>query len=467
MTTVVYSADGVSVIDSFTTPAITSDGNHTSPSGFIEVYITNYGPDSAPKFQAQAEVEIDVVNLLASVGLVGGRMHVVISHTTDTTTDGGVVYTYTEPDVFYDYGNPPNPSINGTVSMVENVASLATKHLSGIEYYTLGSLFISQVVDIDNLNSNTQRISSSLQLVGTEYGLETLDHSPFGVGGTYFSGWSNNHDQQDISYRIPLWGVTVPSHRYMGPTASVSAMPRDSWVDGVVVNSSDASILVDTYPSASTSLFEDFDDEDYREDPSSFPGVGSWNEAATLSPGDAIVFNGQLMAPRSTTFVRDDGPDSANSNWAGYKPDSLGANPDYSAPAYGVPAEYGRRFSQAGISLLPSFSMVFTGDFSAGTAFDDLLAGNFEIEVYRIAGSGNIGPPPGNTFPLRVHEPFNFALWDDGLTVPGSGIREGSSSGDTINCTFGTGTPAQSGFYCVFRILDLATRIDSVTVTFF
>jgi len=66
-----------------------------------------------------------------------------------------------------------------------------------------------------------------------------------------------------------------------------------------------------------------------------------------------------------------------------------------------------------------------------------------------------------------VHEPFNFAIWDDGATVAGSGIREASSAGNTINCTFGTGTPADTGFYCHVRIINAATRIDSMVVTFY
>ena len=128
--------------------------------------------------------------------------------------------------------------------------------------------------------------------------------------------------------------------------------------------------------------------------------------------------------------------------------------------------DYARRFVQAP-GLIPSFTMVFSGTFAAGDALADLLAGNLEIYIYRIGGFGNVGAPPVNIFPLRVHEPFNFALYDDGATVAGSGIRQGSSAGNTIDCTFGTGTPADGGMYCHIRILNAATIIDSVAVTFF
>ena len=115
--------------------------------------------------------------------------------------------------------------------------------------------------------------------------------------------------------------------------------------------------------------------------------------------------------------------------------------------------------------------MVFSGSWAFGNALADLQNGALEIYVYRVdrpaATTGNIGAPPANTTPLRVHESFNFALYDDGATYAGSGIREGSSSGNTINCTFGTGTPAKTGFYCHFVINNSNTQICSVAVTFF
>jgi len=465
LTVQVFDADGTTVLDSYTTPPIVGNVALPSPSGNITVNITSYGPDGT-RFQARASVTVVAANILTLAGYSGGRYSVRITHTTDSGTDGTGPFIYNQPSVFIDT-NPTSPSINGIMTLTETVGFVTTKHISGIEYYTLGSRFTVGITDIDGLNGNTQRIPSNVQLIGTEFGLPTLDHAPYPAasGAANFSGWTNDDDQDDVDYTNTAWAITATNFRYIGPSANSSSFPREPWGDGVTVNSADQSILVDTFSDTATNLFEPFNGEARREDPASFPGPGTWNSTATLIAGQALVFGGSLLAPGSSTYIRSDGPNSPNANWLGFLPNLGGPNPNYTGLT--VPVSYGRRFTQASAANIPSFSMVFTGTFAAGSAIADLTGGNLEIEVYRIAGLGTIGPPPGNTRPLRVHLPFNFALYNDGLTVPGSGIREGSSAGNTINCTFGTGTPAQQGFYMVLRILNAGTSIDSISVTLF
>ena len=457
----VFDADGVTLLDSYTTPPIVGGGVHTSPSGEIVVTISSFLPDSS-RFQAHASVAIDVLGILATSGTQGGRYHVRITHTTDSATDGTGPYIYVQSDVFIDT-NPTTPAINGAVSIAETAGSILTKHLSGVEYYILGSEFTAGALDIDDFNENTIKIAGNLIWTGTEYGLPTLSHSPFGAGSGYFSGWTNNHDCDDVDYQITDWAITQVNYRYLGPTGNVSSYPADPWNNGATENTPNANILIDTYGVTSTNLAEYFDDEARREDPANFPGAGTWNSVSTLGAAEAQVWNSRLIVPSSSTYVRSDGPNSPNANWTTFKPDLGGANPNYSALA--APVEYGRRFTQ-GAGNIPSFTIVFGGTFAAGNALADLIAGNLEIYVYRIAGLGHTGPPPGNTFPLRVHLPYNFGAWDDGVTIPGSGIREGSSAGNTINCTFGSGTPADTGFYCHVRILNSGTQIDSMAITF-
>lgn len=463
MTVTLYLADGISIAQSYTTPPITGNGAYVSGTGHIVVTITGYGPDTPPRFEAKASVWVDVDAALTLLGYTGGRCHVEISHKTDSVTDLGVTYSYVESDVFMDYAPNP-PAINGAVTLIETGGSVLTKHLSGLEYYVLGSQYTAQVVDIDYLNSNSQRVPSSLRLAASDYGLDTLDHSPFGAGSANFLGWTNDNNVMNVGYLITNWAITLPDYRYMGPTANAEATPRDPWVDGAAVATFNVPVLVDTYLSSSTDLFEGFDDEDRREDPATFLGAGTWNSAASLIAGEAMVFNSRLLVPNATTYIRSDGPNSPNANWSTFQPTIGGPNPNYNA--LGPPVDYGRRFTISGMGNLPSFQIVFTGTFAAGNALADLISGNLEIYVYRISGLGHVGPPPVNVWPLRVHVPFSFAAWDDGLTVPGSGIREASSSGNQIDCTFGTGTPAQLGFYCHVRILHIGTQIDSMTVTF-
>jgi hypothetical protein len=458
----VFDANGIAILESYTTPPLVGNNVHSSLSTFITVAIAAYGAD-ALRFRAKMTVTVDIDSILAAVGLVGGRYHVRVTHTCDSATDG-TFHVYAQSDVFYDT-NPTTPQVTGVVTIVETGGSIVTKHLSGLEYYTTNSAFTAGALGIDDLNEDSIRVNSNLVWDGTEYGLPALSHSPFGTGAASFAGWTNLNNVTNVSYSLPTWAINQPSYRYIGPTANVVVTPQDPWGAGVAQVTADATVLIDTCAVTSTALHEDFDDEARREDPASFPGVGTWVSTATLIAGQAQVFNGRLIVPSSSTYVRSDGPATPNADWTLYKPDLGGANPDYSALV--APVDYGRRFTQAP-GLIPSFTIVFSGTFAAGSALADLVAGNLEVYAYRIAapGAGHFGAPPGNIWPLRVHESYNGAIWDDGLTVLGSGIREGSSAGNTINCTFGAGMPASVGFYCWVRVLNALTQLDSMTVTF-
>ena len=295
MTVTVYDADGSTVLDTYTTPAIVGNGANVSPSTRITVTISSFAPD-ALRFSANASVNVNIAGVHGDNGLTGGRYHVEVVHNTDTTTDGTGPYTYVQSDVFYDT-NPTTPAINSTVTVAETGGSVLTKHLSGIEYYIIGSEFTVGVNDVDDLNENTQRQTSNLAIRGSEYGLPDLDVAGFGAGSANFTGWDNNHDTDNINYQQTDWAINQASFRYIGPTGNVSSFPRDPWADGATVNSANSSILVDTFLQTSTDLVENFDDEVYRQD-SGFNGgttVGNWVSTASLGAGEAIVFNSNLM----------------------------------------------------------------------------------------------------------------------------------------------------------------------------
>lgn len=467
MTVTVYDADGSTPLDTYTTPAISANGANVSGSGRITVTISSYGADSL-RFSANASIEVNVAGVLSDNGLTGGRYHVEITHTTDSTTDGTGPYTYTQSDVFYDT-NPSTPSISTGVSIAETGGSVVTKHLSGIEYYDLGSDFTVDITDIDNHNNNTSRTTASVLLRGTEYGLPDLDHSPFGTGSANFIGWSNDHDDAGTDYQKTDWEITEANYRYIGPTGNVTAQVRDTWGSSAVEASADDEILIDTYGTTSTNLVENFDDEARRQDGyfNSGTTAGNWDSTATLGvdsisgENEAIVFNSKLMAPSSTTFVRTDGADSSNTDWSTYLPNAGGANPDYTGQ--GVPVVYYRSFIDTSGLSRSSFTMTFTGDF-VSDATTDLANSDLEITIYKISGTGSTGAPPTNTQPLFAHSSvYNFATFDDGLTD--GQIRLGSSSGNTVECTFGI-APMEDGVFCEIRINNSNIEIDSITFTF-
>ena len=243
----VFDANGINLLDSFTTPALTGNGTHVSPSTRISVTIANYGFDST-KFQADPSVFINIAGIFTDNGLDGGRYHVRATHVTDTVSDGAQSLSFTQSDVFYDT-NPTTPfisTISGSVGIAETPGQVLTKHLSGLEYYILGSQFTVTVSGINQLNRNTAITASNLRVRADEFGLPEQNNSPFGTGSGFFSGWNNNHNRDGVSYTKTDWAITASNYRYLGPTANADGRPRDTWNVGPTVVSPNNSVLIDT-----------------------------------------------------------------------------------------------------------------------------------------------------------------------------------------------------------------------------
>jgi hypothetical protein len=447
----VFDATGTN-LDNFITPAITTNGVFNSLSTNITVNITGFATD-ALRYKATASVVVNIGNILTTAGYSGGRYYIVVTHNTDSVSDGTGSYSYVQPYVFLDTNNA-TPSISGTVTVTETVGNIVTKHISGIEYYTTGSQFTAGVTNINQLNRNTAKVSGNLVVTGTEYGLPTLTHSPFGIGSSSFTGWNDGYNLNGVSYNKTDWAITSSNYRFIGTTANISSYPADPWANGTTVNSSNASILIDTYNSASTSLFEDFNAETFRQDEYFNTGTtaGNWNSNNSLNMSEALVQNGQLMNVSAAPYT----------NWSLFKPNLGGVNPDYSS-LMSSQANYYRSFYQNGLNNIVNFTMVFSGTFAGGNALADLASGALEVFIYKIGGLGATGAPPTNDQPLRLHGAgYNNATFDDGYTD--GGIRTGSSSGNTIQATFG-GYNANTGFFCHIRINNAAIKIDSISVT--
>lgn len=451
-----FDADGVTILDSLTTTAIVGNAIFTSASGRITVTITGFALDSGIRFSANANVSVAVAGIFSDNSLDGGRYHVEITHNTDTNTDGTGPYLFTQSDVFYDT-DVATPSINAGVAIAENVA--VVKHLSGLEYYIIGSTFDIDVSDIDDHNRNTSRTPTSLDVDATEYGIPAFSQSPFGVGSGNFTGWNNNFDTQNVDYSNNAATITQVDYRLISPTANANSDVSDPWNTSATIASPDASVLIDTFLDNATDLFEDFNGEDRRET-ATFPGIGSWVSTNSLVAGEAMVYNSLLISPEVSTFVRTDGPNTVNTNWTTFSPSTGGPNPNYTGLT--VPVNYYRRWPDSTALSRSSFTFTFTGSFVVD-ATTDLTNSDLEIFLYKIGGIGNVGPPPGNTTPLELHGPaYNFATFDDGVTD--GHVREGSSSGNTVNGTFG-GFNMQDGLFCQIRINNSSIQIDSITVT--
>jgi hypothetical protein len=448
-------ANGTSSLETFTTGAITTNNVFTSSSGYIIATVTNYQSDTT-RFKANISIQIQFRNILIANSRDGGKVNVSIVM---TAGDGTGTYPYTSTAFFSDE-NPNTPSISGSATIQETSGQVVTRHLSGIEYYTTNSKFTVGITGIDNLNRNTARTTNNVQINATNYGLSQLNTSPFGTNSSKYTNWTIAYNNTGAEYNQSDYTLNSTSHRFRGTNASLSAIPKDTWDNGSTVTSSNASILIDCVTTtASSDLYEGFVDENRRQDSTFNTGAtaGNWNSTQSLAANEAAVFNGQLMSPQSMTLSNG----SSQTDFALFKPDLNGANPNYTGIV--VPVNYYRTIVDTSGNNRASFTMTFTGNF-VSNATTDLANSNLEIFISRRASANGGRTGYNNANFLEMHGVnYNFATFNDGTTD--GHIRLASSSGNTVNCTFG-GLSCEQGFYMHIKINNSLIRLSSLQVTF-
>lgn len=488
ITTNVYDADGTTLLHTYTTPTLYTNGNYNPVNDTrVVVTITNFTTDTS-KYKANVRVQIQPETIFDDDGLDGGRYHTEIIMNTDTATDGGGTYTYTQDDIFLDT-NPSTPSINGSTSITEKTGSIQTKHLSGVEYYVGGSRFEVDVTDIDNYNANTQGRAESavwnFRATGADYNLPTLSLTAWQPTAGSFTGtnWPDFYNASDVDWEYNDWAIGTSNFRFRNTDASISAQVYDPWNSGNSVSSSGASILIDTYATSgnSNTLRERFDDEQYRltRGSSSYTawsstaslGTSISNQTGSSSPfDDGCVVGSNLV--RADKFFKDNGNSPQYSSLTGtlasYKPDLNGSNPNYSGYT-GTPT-YHRLFETTTNQnkIITSFELAFSGNF-VSNAFNDLLNDDMRIYIRKkgAPSSTNVGH---SAVPHSLHgAAYNFANYQD----PPTGVdasdgsaqcRTGSTPSNTVSGTFG-GSNAQGGFYVEIQLLDSSIRIDQIIAT--
>ncbi len=390
----VYDADGVSVLASHVTAAIT--GNIDVTLNNIRVQVTNWATD-ATRYKA----DISVTATVSSMVSTGGRFSVEIIH-----HNSGTDYTKTQSDIFYD--PDVNAPVLSGVSISETVGSVITRHCSGIEWYDIGSQFTVGIVDVDYLNDRSYP-TTQVSVDGSEYGLPTLS-----LQGGDLTGWTSLFDDIDDSYGKTNWAITQVDLTLITTLANIRARWID-WSSGSWVNSSNAAILIETHDDLSTRLIERFYFENWRcPGTADFdnPDAKSWTSSADLGAGDACFVAGGCE--RNTT------------DWTIYNPNP-GSQPDYSSSQNatvnlwrelmhdGTASSSGRLYiSGSYTSLRMKLAGAWTGDSSGGTVWMDCL------KDYN-AGDFNFGDPQNNT-----------------------GCRTGSGAG-YIDVTFGTQNVLNTG----------------------
>ncbi len=457
--------DGTTM-ESFTTPAITGDVTSTSTSGDIQVTISSYSADTT-KFKARVSITVVHGDILSTAGYDGGTFNIIITQT--TVSDGTFTFnlnTSTNPTVqapfFYDTNTLPTFPQN--VAIVETGGSVTTKFISGLEYYTTGSQFTVSCDGLDNFNRNTALTSDNVKFAdNSTFGFTQFFQSPITgqTGSSNFSGWTNAYNNTGVSYTNTSVTINRSNFRFAGTNGTVSISNQLVWSSGErTTTTSNQSILVDTFASTSTALSEDFNDETYRTD-STFVDA-SWTSSADLTSGDAMVYFGQLIVPTASTLSSG----SITTNWTTFSP-SASSQPDYTG--YATISNYYRRVPESGGESKASFTLTFVAgsSFVGSNALADLISSDLEIFVRRIGSSDSNANTGASAPPLRLHtaNQYNFATFDDGNTVAGSYIRTGSSSGNTIEATFGS-FDCQGGILLHIRLNNSAIKLNGFDVSF-
>jgi len=485
ITVEVFDADGTSFLAAYTTPVLNADGPHSSipPNDGIDVIISGYTSDTS-KWKAKIQTSIDMSLVFFTNSLDGGRYHIKTTMHTDTATDGGVNYSYTQSDVFYDT-RPNTPAIAGPMAISETLGSLQVKHLSGVEYYILNSDFTVDVSGMNWLNGNTQGYSLStsrnFRITGAEYGLTSYNLQAWSPLVGNMVGWTNQWDLATCQFQWIAWPITLTNYRYRGANANGTVTVSDGYYSTPTHNGTDKSVLIDTVTSLPTNLGESFNDESQRliRGPASY---SAWVSSTALSNGvpnmtgpaspfsDACTVGSYIL--RADKYWLTDTFGAVQPDLTTFKPNSLGSNPNMSGITN--TAVYSRKFYTSSVLNITNFTLAFGGIFPGGTpdATSALLASQLKIYIRRVAsniGGTSVGH---NANPLAVHG----ALFDSGApTLPfddgasgvdsvGSLIRLGSSSGNSVNCTFGIQW-AVTGFWIEVQIVDSNIELEFINCT--
>lgn len=415
-----------------------ADGFFASVHNIITLSVMNMTDDNQERKKANLEVVVDFNALASVLGLVGMKISVVTTHITDSVSDGGGMYSHVV-DYFYYDSDPQTPELT-SVTFRENLR--VVRHLSGIAYYDRTSTFLVAVTGIDDLNNASAKSSKNLVVRANNLELPDLEHSPFGVGSEYFTGWTPNENVVGVGYQKDDWELLEPNYRDI-TEASASAYVSDTWASSDILTSPLKLMLIDTFFPTSTPQYEGFDDEVHRKQ-SDY--TTAWDSVHHLNSGEALVQGGFLQIPYN--------------DWSPYLPLDPLPNPDYTP--IGQSASYYRTFevTDDGTVSHSNMTMSIEGEFVNGLE-QDLINGDLQIFIRRKAsvnGSMGVGANP-----LMVHgTAYNNTLFDDGVT--NGQIRE-FVVGSTVSLTFG-GYAVREGVYMEIRITNPLVKLDSLLVSF-
>ena len=333
------------------------------------------------------------------------------------TYDSNIVHQDTsETELWYDPVNAA-PVITGT-EVTENSLT-SSRYLSGVRYYYLGDTF--------DMTSSVAKIAESCLKVGNPVSYEfvgplvikTIDGSTFAHDGTYVVNDVNQAIGYSNVYSIDA-RLQVIGQKPSGITVSQLSPSENR--------------LVNTYPTE-LSVLNDYSpfDEYYRLPASwNFDATpagnlyGNWNSSTLLSNGNAMLYNGKVWAYPNINFS------------SGYLPVQ---SADYTSFSGDQGIYWGFNIGNAHSSAtiyLPGLTNVNTQISAAGT-------GNLNIQLKL----------PGVSAWLDCGRSFG----------DGPGCRVGTSSGSTLNVSFGLlSTTSSSGYVYMWVTVKNNSAAQAVSI---
>jgi len=307
--------------------------------------------------------------------------------------------------VWYD-DQDPTPVFSTGATVVQNTLS-STRYLSGIRYYSNGDTF-NVSCTITNLANKAIRPTNPVSYVMS--GISSVDVPIDGSSFAYNS-----------AFNLSVSGVAISVSNVYSINATLSVTARKPSTKTATSTSSTENRLINTYSSTySTNGNIYMFDENYRwllsTDFSVIPvnysnPTGNWNSSLALSNGNLMLYNSVWDYP-NINFT------------SGYLPAQSGNN--YSTFSGDQVAVWAVNIGVAHSSM----SIVFTGILY--TAISAVGSGSLNFEV-RLPGESNW---------LDAGRAFG----------DGNGCRLGSSSGSTLNMSFGTMTSTNSSGVVFMRV---------------
>jgi hypothetical protein len=305
--------------------------------------------------------------------------------------------------VWYDNTNPA-PTFSAGAAVAQNTLSSA-RYLSGVRYYSTGDTFNFSAV-IDNIANQCLRPTNPVS-----YLMPGVNNVDIAIAGTSIS--------YNQSYSLSTTGTAINASSVYNIDARLTVTARKPSGTSNASTSASVNRLVNTVSATnSTNGNITMYDENYRFPLTTnfalIPGsiTGNWVSSAALTNGNAILYNATWNYPLINYTI-------------GYVP-AQGVGTDYSTFSGDQVVVWGQNIGLAHSGM----SIVFTG-----ISYTDIS------EV----GAGNLN--------LEVRLPSVTGWFDAGRAFgDGAGCRLGSSSGSTLNMSFGVFSSSDSNGIVFIRV---------------